>query len=160
MDGHAFESRTNFFFIFQLKNISPSNFKFSTSYGRSTDLKSLFGLLFASFKWLGEKHLLKYLLSGGEDVCPPLSKRCRHRLCQDWLKSKIDLFGCQRVKVIKFLSHLSSESILKLNPDFLVRSSLTSMSLIIGVHQTVNLEFFRAHFFNVFNGTLSLKRVL
>ena len=32
--GHAFEARTNFFFIFQFENISRSNLKFSTSYGR------------------------------------------------------------------------------------------------------------------------------
>ena len=39
-DGHAFESRTNFFFILKLENILQSNLKFSTSYGRSIDLKS------------------------------------------------------------------------------------------------------------------------
>ena len=54
-----------FLFILQLKNILRSNLKFSTSYGRSTDLKSLFGLLLVSFIWLGEKISLKYLLIGG-----------------------------------------------------------------------------------------------
>ena len=54
-------------FIFQLENILRSNLKFSTSYGRSTDLKSLFGLLLVSFIWLGEKISLKYLLIDGVD---------------------------------------------------------------------------------------------
>lgn len=52
------------FFIFQLKNILRSNLKFSTYYGRSTDSKSLFGLLSASFIRLGEKISLKDLLIG------------------------------------------------------------------------------------------------
>ena len=38
-----------FLFIFQLKNFLWSNLKFSTFYGRSTDLKSIFGLLLVSF---------------------------------------------------------------------------------------------------------------
>ena len=66
-NGHAFESRINSFFIIQLENIL-SNLKFSTSYGRLTDLKSLFGLLLLSFIWLGEKISLKYLLIGGGAV--------------------------------------------------------------------------------------------
>ena len=41
-------------FFFQLKNILRSYLKFSTSYARSTDLKSLFELLLVSFIWLGE----------------------------------------------------------------------------------------------------------
>ena len=36
--GHPFESRANFFFIFQLQNILRSYFEFSTSYGRPTNL--------------------------------------------------------------------------------------------------------------------------
>ena len=63
--GHAFESRTQLFFIFQLESISRSNLNFSTSYGRSIDLKSLFGLFSVSFLWLSEKILLKYVLIGG-----------------------------------------------------------------------------------------------
>ena len=43
------------FFIFQLKNILRSYLNFSTSYGRSTDLKSLLGLLSMSLIWLGQK---------------------------------------------------------------------------------------------------------
>ena len=53
------------FCIFQLENILRSNFNFSTSYGRSTDLKSLLGLFLASFIWVREKNSLKYLLVGG-----------------------------------------------------------------------------------------------
>ena len=60
-----------FFLFFQLKNMLRSNLKFSTSYGRSTDFKSLSGLLLVSFIWLREKITLKYLLIGGVDVCPP-----------------------------------------------------------------------------------------
>ena len=59
------------FCIFQLENILRSNFNFSTSYGRSTDLKSLLGLFSASFIWVREKISLKYLLIGGAEVCPP-----------------------------------------------------------------------------------------
>ena len=58
------------FFIFHLENILRSNLNFSTSYSRSTDLKSLLGLLLVSFTWLGEKISLKYLVRRG-DVCPP-----------------------------------------------------------------------------------------
>ena len=43
-DRHAFESRTNSLFIFQLENILRSNLNFSTSYGRLTDWKSLLEL--------------------------------------------------------------------------------------------------------------------
>ena len=57
-------------FIFQLKNILWSNLKSSTSYGRQTNLKSIFGLLLVSFIWLGEQISLKYLLISGVDVCP------------------------------------------------------------------------------------------
>ena len=32
-DGHAFESSTSLFFIFQFENILQSNTKFSSSYG-------------------------------------------------------------------------------------------------------------------------------
>ena len=51
--------------IFRLENILRSNLNFSTSYGPSTDLKSLSGLLLVSFIGLGEKISLKYLLIGG-----------------------------------------------------------------------------------------------
>ena len=51
-----------FFFIFQLENILLSYLKFSTSYGRSIDLKSYLRLLLVRFLWLGEKISLKYLL--------------------------------------------------------------------------------------------------
>ena len=37
------------FFIFQFENILRSNLNISTSEGRSTDLKSLLGLLLVSF---------------------------------------------------------------------------------------------------------------
>ena len=43
--GHVFESRWHCFFIFQPKNILRSNLNFSTSFGRSTYLKSLLGFL-------------------------------------------------------------------------------------------------------------------
>ena len=43
------------FFILQLKNILRSNLKFSTPYGRLTDLKSYLCLLSVSFILLGEK---------------------------------------------------------------------------------------------------------
>ena len=59
------------FFIFEFKNISRSNLKFSTSYGRSTDLKFLFELILVSFIWLGEKISLKDLLIGGGTFIPP-----------------------------------------------------------------------------------------
>ena len=59
------------FFIFQLENILRSDLNFSTSYGRSIDLKSLSGLLLVSFIWLGEKNSLKYLLIGGRTFVPP-----------------------------------------------------------------------------------------
>ena len=59
------------FFIFQLENILRSNLNLSTSYGRSTDLKSFLGLFLVNFIWLWEKISLKYLLIGGGDVCPP-----------------------------------------------------------------------------------------
>ena len=59
------------FFIFQLETILRSDSNFSTSYGRSTDLKSLLGLLLISLIWLGENISLKYLLIGEVDVCPP-----------------------------------------------------------------------------------------
>ena len=72
------------FCIFQLENILRSNFNFSTSYGRSTDLKSLLGLFLASFIWVREKNSLKYLLDGGFS---PMSRRCRQRLCPNWLKT-------------------------------------------------------------------------
>ena len=36
------------------------------------------------FIWLGEKNSLKYLLIGGRTFVP-ISRRCRHRLCPDWL---------------------------------------------------------------------------
>ena len=54
-----------FFFIFEHENILRSNLNFSTSYGRSIDLKYLFGLLLVSFIWLAEKISLKYLLIDG-----------------------------------------------------------------------------------------------
>ena len=74
-------------FIFQLENISRSYLNLSTSYGCSTDLESLLGLLLVSFIWLEEKNSLKHLLPDGRDVCPHMSKRCRHRLCPDWLSN-------------------------------------------------------------------------
>ena len=67
-----------FLFIFQLKKMLWSYLKFSTSYGRSTDLKSLFGLLLVSFIWLWEKISLKYLLIARLDL----------RSCLDWLRVK------------------------------------------------------------------------
>ena len=73
--------------IFQLENILRSNLNLSTSYGRSTNLKSLLGLLLVSFLWLGEKISLQYLLIGGVDVCVhlcPMSRPCR--LCPKWLR--------------------------------------------------------------------------
>ena len=72
-------------FIFQPENILRSYLNFSTSYGRSTDSKSLLGLSSVSFKWLGEQISLKYLLIGRGSVCPPMSRRCRHRFCPNWL---------------------------------------------------------------------------
>ena len=45
-------------------------------------------LLIVSFIWLRENISVKYLLIGG-DVCPPMSKRCRHVLCPDWLNNLI-----------------------------------------------------------------------
>ena len=72
-------------FIFQPENILRSNLNFSTSYGRLTDLRSLLGLLLVTLIWLGERNSLKYLfLSGGR--LSPMSRRCRHRLCQNWLR--------------------------------------------------------------------------
>ena len=60
-----------FFFIFQLQNILLFNLNFSTSYGRSTDFKSLLGLLLVSFIWLGEKfHYNIYLSAGGRLSLP------------------------------------------------------------------------------------------
>ena len=61
----------DFLFIFQLENIWRSNLKFSTSYGRQTDLKFILGLLLVISIWLEENISLKYLLIGGVDVCPP-----------------------------------------------------------------------------------------
>ena len=60
------------FLIFQLVNILRSNLNFSTSYGRSTDFKSLLGLLLVSFIWLGEKkyHYNIYLSAGGRLSTP------------------------------------------------------------------------------------------
>ena len=74
------------FFIFRLENFLRSNLNSSTSYGRLIDCKSFSGLLLVRFLCLGEKISLAYLLIGGEDVCPPMPKRFRHRLCADWLK--------------------------------------------------------------------------
>ena len=53
------------FFIFQLENILLSNLNFSTSYGRSTDLKSLLGLLLVSFIWLGENFTTIFIYRRG-----------------------------------------------------------------------------------------------
>ena len=61
--------RTNCLLFSPLKNILKSNLNFSTSYGRLTDLKSLFGLLLVSFILLGENISLKYLLIGGGVWC-------------------------------------------------------------------------------------------
>ena len=71
-------SSTNYFFILQLEIILRSNLNSSTCYGRSTDLKSLLGLLLVSFIWLGEKRL------------SPISRRCQNCLCPNWLKSLSD----------------------------------------------------------------------
>ena len=57
--------------ISQLGNILRSYLNFSTSYGRSTDLKSLLGLLLVSFIWLGGKISIKYLIIGGGTFVPP-----------------------------------------------------------------------------------------
>ena len=67
---HVFKSHAPTLFICLPQNILRSNLNFSTSYGRSTDLKSLSGLLLVSFIWLGEKISLKYLLIGGERLSP------------------------------------------------------------------------------------------
>ena len=42
--------------------------------------------------WLGEKISLKFVLIGGEDFGHPMSKRCRHRLCPDWLPTWLKFF--------------------------------------------------------------------
>ena len=80
--GHAFESHTNFFFTFQIQNILRSYLKFSTSYSRLADLKSLFGL-FSKFYMAWRKNFTKIFTYWRGDVCPPMSRRCRHRLCPD-----------------------------------------------------------------------------
>ena len=67
--------RTNCFFYFQLENILRSNLNFSTSYGRSTDLKFILRLLLVSFIWLGEKISLKYLSDWF--LKQPLEQVCR-----------------------------------------------------------------------------------
>ena len=54
--GNAFESHG--------RNILRSYLNFSSTYGRTTDFKSLLGLLLVSFKRLGEKILLKYIHIG------------------------------------------------------------------------------------------------
>ena len=59
------------FFYFLIQKYFTIYYEFSTSFGRSTDLKFLFGLLLVSFIWLGEKISLKCLLPGGLDVSPP-----------------------------------------------------------------------------------------
>ena len=76
------------FFIFQPENILRSNLNFSTSYGRSTDLKSLLGLLLVSFLWFGGKLSLKYLLHGGVDVCPPHVQTVSTSLVSKLVKNK------------------------------------------------------------------------
>ena len=58
--------RTSCFFILKLDNILRSDLNCSTSYGRSTHLKPLIGLLLVSFICLGEKNSLKCLLIGGQ----------------------------------------------------------------------------------------------
>ena len=75
------------FLIFQLKNILRSYLKFSTSYGRSTDLK-----------WLGEKNFTKIFTYWG-DVCPSMSKRCRHRLCPDLLKDYLFFINGKTIRI-------------------------------------------------------------
>ena len=72
------------FFIFQLENFLRSNLNLSTHYGRLTDLKSLLGLLLVSLIWLGEKKLT-LIFTSWRDGRFPISRRCRHRLCQNWL---------------------------------------------------------------------------
>ena len=79
------------FFILQLEIILRSNLNSATCYGRSTDLKSLLGLLLLSFIWLGERISLTYLLiGGGGERLSPISRRCRNCLCPNWLKSLWD----------------------------------------------------------------------
>ena len=56
--------------ISQLENILRSYLNFSTSYGRSTDLKSLLELLFVTYIWPWEKISLKYFHIGGGRLSP------------------------------------------------------------------------------------------
>ena len=68
-----------FLFIFQLENILRPNLNFSTSYGRSIGFKTLFGLLLVLYG-LEKKGLETVLFKR----CP-MSERCRHRLCPNWI---------------------------------------------------------------------------
>ena len=80
------------FFIFQLENILRSYFYFSTSYGRSIDLKSLLGSLLVSIIWLGQKISLKYLLIGWVDVFPPHVQTVSTSLMSKLVKKVNDFF--------------------------------------------------------------------
>ena len=73
------------FFIFQVENILRSDLNFSTFYGDLIDFKSLLGLSLVSLIWLGKKISLKYLFLGGRALIP-MSRRCGHRLCPNWLR--------------------------------------------------------------------------
>ena len=50
------------FFIFLLENISRTNLNLSSSYGHSTDLKSLLGLLLVSLSFVQKKTLKRSIL--------------------------------------------------------------------------------------------------
>ena len=88
-DGHAFESRNNFLFIFQLENILRSNLNFSTTYGRLTDLKSLIGLQSVSFIWLGKKITKIFTYRRGGRLSTT---------CPDWLRLKSFYYGARVVR--------------------------------------------------------------
>ena len=83
--------RTDSFFIYQLKNILRSNLRFSTSYSRSIDLKSLLGLLLVILYGLEKKFHFNIYVSAGWTFIHPMSRRCRHRLCPYWLKTRIKI---------------------------------------------------------------------
>ena len=91
VSGHAFESRISFLLIYQLENISRSNSKFSSSYGRQTDLKSIFGFYWWVLYGLEKKFSLKYLLIDGGTFVPLLPRRWWLGSCLDWLKQKLEI---------------------------------------------------------------------
>ena len=55
-----------------------------------------------SFIWLGEKISLKYIHIGSGEVFLPMSRRCRHRLCRNWLRKKIN--KCSKNELTKVLT--------------------------------------------------------